>query len=175
MNKFDIKDYSLEVKKLSDEDGGGYIAKIVEFDCIGDGDTVEDAIADVYEVAEAIIELAKIEGKKIPRPIQYKDELEYSGKFTIRLPKKMHKRLSEEAEVENCSLNSLLLTYISYGMGRSEVEKSKVPKNIFSNYIIDSVPVPVSETMWKDKRGAVLEPILFSTERLRNSKKSERC
>ena len=112
-----VKDYKVEISKLSNEDGGGYLAYIPLIECYGDGETAEDAIAEVYSVAEALIKIAVEDGKEIPQPQYYKDEYEFSGKLSVRLPKNLHKQVSERAKVEDCSINQLISTYIAMGVG----------------------------------------------------------
>ncbi|MCA9859736.1 MAG: toxin-antitoxin system HicB family antitoxin, partial [Thermomicrobiales bacterium] len=45
-------------------------------------------------------------------------DAEYSGKFVLRLPRSMHRQLSELAEAEGVSLNQLALAFLAQGMGR---------------------------------------------------------
>ena len=112
-----VKDYKVEITKLTEADGGGYIAHIPELDCYGDGETVEAAITDVYAVAEDLIEIAMEDGKEIPMPQYYRDMDEFSGKLSIRIPKTLHKQLSQRAKMEECSINQMIATYIAMGVG----------------------------------------------------------
>lgn len=112
-----VKDYKVEITKITEAAGGGYIAHIPELDCFGDGETAEAAIADVYAVAEDLIEIAMEDGKEIPMPQYYQDLDEYSGKLSIRLPKTLHKQVSRRAKAEDCSINQLILTYVAMGVG----------------------------------------------------------
>lgn len=112
-----VKDYKVEITKVTEADGGGYIAHIPELDCFGDGETMEKAIADVYAVAEDLIEIAMEDGKEIPMPQYYKDLEDFSGKLSIRLPKTLHKQVSQRAKAEDCSINQLIGTYIAMGVG----------------------------------------------------------
>jgi antitoxin HicB len=45
---------------------------------------------------------------------------DYSGKFVLRLPRSMHRHLSELAEAEGVSLNQLALAFLAQGMGRTD-------------------------------------------------------
>jgi hypothetical protein len=62
------------------------------------------------------LEIAREEGKEIPHPRIYIDS-EYSGKFTLRTPKTLHRQLVEEAEREGVSLNQFILSLIAYNFG----------------------------------------------------------
>lgn len=112
-----VKDYKVEITKVAEADGGGYIAHIPELDCFGDGQTMEEAIADVYSVAEDLIEIALEDGMEIPLPQYYRDLDEFSGKLSIRLSKSLHKMVSQRAQAEDCSINQLINTYVAMGIG----------------------------------------------------------
>ncbi len=72
------------------------------------GATMQAAIAErAAEDAAAAAEAAK--------------DADYSGKFVLRLPKSMHRQLSELAETEGVSLNQLALAYLAEGMGKAEL------------------------------------------------------
>jgi len=91
---------------------------------MADGPTIGDAIDELREVAEDFIRLAEEDDKLIPIPEKYEEEINYSGKFTLRMPKSLHKMVTEQAEKEECSINQLILTYISMGLG-NEFGKSQ--------------------------------------------------
>ncbi len=76
--------------------------------CVGGGETEEEALAMVRDAIKAWIELAIEREKKIPAPKEY-EKTDFSGKFTLRLPKSLHKILSFRAEEEGLSLNQYLL------------------------------------------------------------------
>lgn len=142
-----ILDYKIEIERVADDDGGGYIATIPELGCIGDGDTVEEAINDVREVAENLIKIAKEDGKDIPAPQSYKHEEDYSGRLTLRIPKTLHKMLSLQAEKEGCSINQLIIAYISMGIG------NEFGKNQVSIINIDASPYIIEgliKEQWKE-------------------------
>jgi antitoxin HicB len=48
-------------------------------------------------------------------------DADYSGKFVLRLPRSMHRQLSELAEAEGVSLNQLALAFLAEGMGRMDM------------------------------------------------------
>jgi|CZCB01.1.fsa_nt_gi antitoxin HicB len=143
-----VRDYKVEITKVNEADGGGYIAHIPELDCFGDGETVEEALDDVYAVAEDLIEIAKEDGKDIPTPQYYKDLDDFSGKLSIRLPKTLHKLVSQRAKTENCSINQLITTYIAMGIGdafaRSESLLEKQNEHIYHMFLLS-----VEKEMWK--------------------------
>ena len=92
-------------------------ATIPALGCIGDGETVQSAIDDVYEVGKEWLRIAQEEGRAVPKPELSRDELVYSGKFTVRVPKTLHKQLVMQASSEGISLNQLINDYIAMGLG----------------------------------------------------------
>jgi antitoxin HicB len=64
-------DYSYQIKimKLSEDDGGGFIAIVPELPgCISDGESYEDALKNAKLAIEDWIETAKEIDRKIPLP-----------------------------------------------------------------------------------------------------------
>lgn len=107
-------DYKIELIK----DENGYLAYINELDCWGDGDSPEEAFADVVQVANDIIDIALEEGLSIPKPrntIVEKDKC--SGNLSLRLPKYLHAEVIKRADKEGCSINQLINSFVSMGIG----------------------------------------------------------
>lgn len=109
--------YRLEVVPLGSEDGGGYYARYVDFgtSAHGDGTTIPEAVESARESLAAVLEVMLANGDPIPEPTSGR---EYSGKFNVRVPKSLHKALAEEAESEGISLNMLVVSRLSKGVGR---------------------------------------------------------
>jgi antitoxin HicB len=85
--------------------------------CIGAGDTAEEAVSMALDAKKAWIGAATEEGREIPKPKNlYQDD--FSGKFTLRLPKTLHKELTIQAEEEGVSLNQYILYLISKGFNK---------------------------------------------------------
>ena len=47
-------------------------------------------------------------------------DLETRGRITLRLPKKLHERLTIAAEQQGVSLNTLIISFVSESLGRLE-------------------------------------------------------
>ena len=85
---------------------GGYAVAVKELPgCISQGDTAEEAITMIRDAMAGWIEIALEDSLPIPEP---RPEESYSGKFVVRVPKSLHRRLVEEAEREGVSLNQLV-------------------------------------------------------------------
>jgi len=97
---------------VTDEGGSYYFAKVQELDgCMSDGETVEEAHANIREAMEGWIEAKLDAGFDIPKPLDIDN---YSGKFIVRLPKSLHARLAAEAEKEGVSLNQYTLFKLAH-------------------------------------------------------------
>ncbi len=105
--------YSFSVT-WSDEDEG-YIAICPEFSGLSAfGDTAEEAITELKVAIGLATETYQAEGWDIPQPRQLP---EYSGKLLLRMPKSLHGKLAQQAEVEGVSLNTFVVTLLSDAMG----------------------------------------------------------
>lgn len=61
--------YPVIVAPLSDADGGGFAATVPDLPgCMSDGETPEEAIANVREAIDAWLEAARDAGRAIPTP-----------------------------------------------------------------------------------------------------------
>lgn len=56
----------------------------------------------------------------------------YNGKILIRIPKYLHRLLIEKAKDEGCSVNQLVQTYISIGLGSTNVAET------MAEYVVDN-------------------------------------
>ena len=110
-----LTDYPFEVRPLAEEDGGGNLISFPDFaECISDGETVEEALANGRDALKATI--AALKAKRLPVPPPNGGGVA-SGKFVARVPKTVHAQLATRARAEGVSLNTLVLTFIAQGIG----------------------------------------------------------
>ncbi|WP_434721439.1 type II toxin-antitoxin system HicB family antitoxin [Mesorhizobium sp. RIZ17] len=65
----DKLEYPVVIAPLSTEDGGGFSAYVPDLPgCMSDGETPEEAIANVQDAIAAWIEAANELGRSVPRP-----------------------------------------------------------------------------------------------------------
>ncbi len=63
------QDYEVDIRPLSDEDGGGFIAIVPELPgCKSDGETPHEALANAYDAIGCWMEAAEELGHPIPHP-----------------------------------------------------------------------------------------------------------
>ena len=111
---------------VADEDGV-FVASVPELEgCFADGDTVEAALANLDQVLRDWLALALEDGAKIPEPRRQDDEL-FSGRFSVRVPRSLHRRLSLRAEAEGASLNQLVAVLLAQSIQGDPTDKDVEP------------------------------------------------
>jgi len=96
----------------------GFHAEILEFPgCFAQGETVEEAYANLEKAAESWIETCLEQGQTVPEP---STTLSFSGRIVLRLPKMVHQQAAKLAERDNCSLNSFLVSAVSTKVGAED-------------------------------------------------------
>lgn len=94
----------------SDEDKG-YIATVPELPgCSAFGDTEEEAIKEVKVAVSLWLSAARKARRKVPEPIVAK---KFKGRFPLRIPEDVRRRLELEAKRRGISLNELILQKIA--------------------------------------------------------------
>jgi antitoxin HicB len=104
---------------------GGYFVQIEDLPgCYAQGETVEEAM-EMIEIARKMwLEVAYEDGQDIAEP---RTTYEYSGKFNVRVPKDLHRKLDRMAVREGVSLNQYIVSSLSQTVGRKEAEKKAKP------------------------------------------------
>jgi len=103
--------YTTAIRKVKDESGEYYVAQVLEFDgCHAHGESPEEALRELQNAVRLWIEAKLARGWEIPEPIT---DDRYSGRFVVRTPKSLHRRLVQQAKLEGVSLNQLVLYKLS--------------------------------------------------------------
>ncbi len=122
----DTKGYQVNILALSEEDGGGYVAVVPDLPgCMADGETPAEALEAVQESIALWIEVQSEDGEEIPEPKNYKTNPEYSGRIGLRIPRWMHARVAQAAQIEGCSMNQFIQDSVSYALGMLDGKNSK--------------------------------------------------
>ncbi len=118
-------DYKLEI--ICDENHT-YIASYPELPgCIVKGSSLEKVIEEIQQQKQQWLIRAYTSGEQIPLP---GDTSKYSGQFKLRLPRSLHKSLTENAKKEGISLNQ----YCVYLLSLNEVTRYR--KSSKKNYYL---------------------------------------
>lgn len=97
------------------EEDGEYVGLCVEFPSLSwlAGEP-EDALKGIRQVVAEVVADLEENGEPIPAPIAMK---QYSGKFMVRIPPELHRRLALEAAEAGVSLNRLASEKLSRSGG----------------------------------------------------------
>ena len=115
--------------EILEEEDGGYFIKIPDLPgCMTFCDEFDQINKTIEDAKKAWLEMS-IEGNlEIPEP---KKDREFSGKFLLRLPKSLHRKLSDQAEEEGVSLNQHILNLLSGKYSATKIIKEV--KNIITD------------------------------------------
>lgn len=106
------------VRRLMPDPDGGYTATIHELPgCIAEGDTAEEALAQLDAVAHSWIESAKATGYPVTPPIDYEGA---SGKIALRISRRLHQLAAERADLEGTSLNQFIGNALASYLGQQD-------------------------------------------------------
>jgi len=104
---------------LIPEDEGGYSALIEEFPgCYAQGETLQEAYANLEATARAWLEANIEEGRNIPQPAVHEESV--SGRLLLRLPKSLHRRSKVLAGRDGVSLNQFCVMALTEAVARAE-------------------------------------------------------
>lgn len=98
---------------------GGYVAEILEFPGVyGQGETAEEAIANVDEVAAEWLAVVMEDGQTIPEPMECR---EFSGRLNLRMASSIHREVTRLAARDGVSINQWLLDAIAERIGAEKI------------------------------------------------------
>lgn len=109
LNEYMELSYRMEI--VPDVEEGGYVVTFPDLPgCITCGETLESAVSNASDAKKAWLEAALAEGIEIAKPDMLND---YSGQFKLRIPKSLHRQLSEHSKREGISMNQYCLYLLS--------------------------------------------------------------
>jgi antitoxin HicB len=105
--------YTIELWRAPE---GGWVVGVKELTgCLSQGETAEEALEMIQDAMRGWLEVSIEMGDAIPEP---RAEEDYSGKFVVRVPRSLHRRLVETAESEGVSLNQYINVALAQVVGR---------------------------------------------------------
>ncbi len=100
---------------------GGYVVVFPDLPgCMTQVETAEEILSMAEEIRTLWLETEYERGADIPLP-SYSEE--YSGKFNLRLPRSLHRKLAESARTEDVSLNQYVVMLLSRGDAQAQLER----------------------------------------------------
>ena len=122
--------YPISLQALTEEEGGGWFATIPllgEATCAADGETIEEALANLEELRRSLYEVVITSKHPIPLPqaaTEKKDKP--AGKWLMRASTELHGRLQEGAAEAGVSFNTYCVECLSRGHDAHAVESAVV-------------------------------------------------
>mgnify|MGYP006289387527 CR=1 FL=1 len=93
------------------EEDQEYVGLCTEFPSLSWLDeTQEDALQGIRQLVSEVIEDMKKNNEEIPEPFSTR---KFSGKFIVRVPPELHRRIAEEAAEEGVSINRLVTSRLA--------------------------------------------------------------
>jgi len=112
-------------RELIPEPEGGWFVRIKELPgCMSQGETPEEALRMIEDAMRGWLEVELEDGESIPEPRQ--DEA-YSGKFVVRVPKSLHRKLVTKAEEDSISLNQWIVAALAEALGVARGKEHSSP------------------------------------------------
>lgn len=117
-----FEDYAHVISPMPKEYGEGFVITFPDLPgCMSDGKTEAEAIENGRDAFLCYVSTLADVGEEIPAPsfrIEEATAPRASGRFVARVPKSIHARLAARARAEGVSLNSLVVSLLSEGLGR---------------------------------------------------------
>src|ERR1700733_5986923 len=139
--------------ELRPDEEGDIVGKIKELPgCLAHGETEIEALANLREAQKLWIEDCLEEEQPVPEP-QVEEDLP-SGKWLQRVPRTLHKKLSELAKKEGVSFNQLVTTLLQDG----------VTGKTWNDYMVELFSKkPTVHSVWNERfNRAPVECIVFT-------------
>ena len=109
LNEYMALPYKMEI--VEDKEGGVFVISFPDLPgCITCGETVESAVANAMDAKEVWLKAAQEKGITICEPGDAED---YSGQIKLRMPKSLHRILTEHAKKDGVSMNQYCLYLLS--------------------------------------------------------------
>ncbi len=106
--------YTIELVK--DQDEPDWFVRVKELPgCMSQGATPDEAISMIREAMELWLDGMLEEGLPIPEPAPAFPD--FSGKFVVRIPRSLHRKLAEQADRDEVSLNTFVTAALAEAVG----------------------------------------------------------
>jgi len=141
---------------ITPDEQGGFYAEVLEFPgCFAEGETPNEAFANLERAAQSWIEASLGQGNEIPEP---SSNIGYSGKIALRLPKSMHRQAVRLAERNGTSLNQFLVSAVAARIGAEELY-SRLAQRLEERMMAQaSHAIPGSERGFNDRGRRLRKP-----------------
>lgn len=122
--KEEIRDLNYYIKLpytlvIIPEEAGGFFAKIEELTgCMTQGETIDETLKNIKEAKYLWLRTAIERKMEIPLPECMR---EYSGRFVVRMPASLHRRIAVLADKEGVSINQMVLSLLTENTAAADI------------------------------------------------------
>lgn len=111
-------------RELVPDESGGFAASIPELPgCVSCGEDEVEALKNLEDAALSWLEVALEDGIEIPSP---RGEIQFSGRFALRMAKSLHEKISGLAEEDGVSLNQFICNVLAERVGSKKAHKRPI-------------------------------------------------
>lgn len=120
---FDASRYTITIKKVDADGEILYLATVKELPDVGPyAADPHEAYELALDIIKTLNEMAAEEGRHFCAPME--TETEFSGRFTLRLPKTLHRKAAQFSDTEGVSLNQFFVSVIAEAVGERKATKT---------------------------------------------------
>jgi antitoxin HicB len=95
-------------------DDGVVFARVSELPgCVSEGSSLEEALRNLDDALYCWLSAAVEQGTQIPQPRGLVEDEDFSGRFSVRIPRSLHRKLAALAEREGASLNQTVTAILA--------------------------------------------------------------
>ena len=117
-------DYGFKVSRLSADDGGGFYIEVPDLPgCVSIGENLDEALIKLSDAIESWKIAANATGVAIPEPSSIPAD-DPSGRFSVRVSRKLHRDLLRIAEEEDQSLNMVVGIFLAQAVAGELIAKN---------------------------------------------------
>ena len=128
MSDADVRGYRLEVYR--DPEDGSWVAEVPDLPgCIAGGTTIDEAVEMAADAIDAWVEAAAATGRAVPSPRAVNEEL--SGRFVLRISRRLHAQLARLARTDGVSLNAYCAMALAEAVGAAQAQTDFVIPRYF--------------------------------------------
>lgn len=153
--------YRMEIEETPAELGGGIsicVPMLGRESVVADGETYDEARRNLETVKKEFFEHCLSQNIQIPEPEEEQET--YSGKFIVRIPKELHRKIAKKAKENNSSLNQFVLYLLQEGLTAEKME-------VFAELLkkLGTGQVTVREVAHEDRATGSEDSLTSKTER----------
>ncbi len=121
-------------------DGDSIAARVPELPgCFASGETFEEALAHLQESLRSWLDVALETGAQIPQAQGDNEVHEHSGRFSVRLPRSLHRKLVDRAAAEGCSLNQLVTATLAESVASDGTKARSASTDAYEDITADAI------------------------------------